>query len=469
MSTVFINRQSELSALDEINGRKGAQFVAVYGRRRIGKTSVLVQWLEMNKRTKQVYWVAHRSTSSRLLAKFSQALQPILGTADPDFSFSSWEAALNELGRLAAKEHLVIVMDELPYLLESAPNFASLLQAAWDHALQRSQLRLLVAGSHYHMMHDTFVSGRGPLFGRTTADMLIREVGPDAMAQFLPGYSAEQLVEVYSVVGGIPKYLDLWNDRRPVLRNVQDLILSPNTIFRNESIFLIQDEIADPRTYVAVLEAIGIGARRPVEIAKASGVNIAHIGKYLHTLETLRFTRRTVSLEAPNPSSARTTQHEIRDPYLRFHFTFVQPHLRLLEQERIGRVMERVRAGFDAYVGRTGYEELCRQYVADLADNGELPFEALEVGRIWDRNTEIDIAALDRSGRTVLLGECRWRRKKMTPADLEHLKARAGQLKKLKGFRFHYALFSRSGFTAALKNQAKQDGTMLFEGVPMKR
>src|SRR5262249_37020187 len=178
---------------------------------------------------------------------------------------------------------------------------------------------------------------RGRLFGGTTADLLLDEVGLKEMSLFLPAYSPEQLVETYSVIGGVPRYLEAWSDRRPVLTNVRDAILSPVSIFRNEPAFLIQDEIADPRTYLAILEAIGAGMKRPVDIAKLAGVNLAHVGKYLHTLELLRFVRRIVSLEAPSPSTARTSQYEIRDPYLRFHFTFVQPNLRLLEQGRLDR------------------------------------------------------------------------------------------------------------------------------------
>src|SRR6185436_19153500 len=175
---------------------------------------------------------------------------------------------------------------------------------------------------------DTIASPRGPLFGRTTADLLLDEIPLPEMSLFLPEYSPEQLVETYSVIGGVPRYLEAWSDRRPVLANVGKVILSPVSIFRNEPAFLIQDEIADPRTYLAILEAIGGGMKRPVDAAKTAGVNLAHVGKYLHTLELLRFVRRIVSIEAPSPSTARTSRYEIRDPYLRFHFAFVQPNLR---------------------------------------------------------------------------------------------------------------------------------------------
>src|SRR5262249_2297215 len=153
----------------------------------------------------------------------------------------------------------------------------------------------------------------------------------------------------------------------------------------------------------------------------------------------------------------------IRDPYLRFHFAFVQPNLRLLEQGRLDRVMEIIRSGFEAHVGRVGYEELCRRHVASLADRRELPFEALEVGRVWDQRIEIDVAVVDRAAHTALVGECRWRRTKMSVADLDGLKSKTARLSKLSGYKIHYALFSRAGFTEALKKRASAERVLLVE------
>lgn len=462
----FYNRERELGLLGEIHRREGAQLVAIYGRRRIGKTSLLMRWIEAEVKARAVYFVAHRTTSSALLAKFSQALQPALGSADPAFSFSSWEAALRELGRLSQTDPLVLVIDELPYLLECEPSFATILQAAWDHDLRRSKLRLYLAGSHYHMMQDTLASPRGPLFGRTTADLLVDEIGIGEMSLFLPDYSPEQLVETYSVIGGVPRYLEAWSDKKTVVANIRDAVLSPVSIFRNEPAFLIQDEIADPRTYLAILEAIGGGMKRPVDIAKMAGVNLAHVGKYLHTLELLRFVRRIVSIDALSPSTSRISQYEIRDPFLRFHFAFVLPNLRLLEQGRVDRLLAVIRGGFEAYVGKTGYEEICRRHVAALADQGKLPFEVLDVGRIWDRRVEIDVVAIDRKSKVALVGECRWRRAKVGADVLDDLKARAAKLEKLRGYKLHTMLFSRAGFTAALTERAKRERVRLVSGVP---
>ena len=137
------------------------------------------------------------------------------------------------------------------------------------------------------MMRKQFVSGNGPLYGRSTADLLLDEVTLKDLHLFLPRYSQDQVVETFGVIGGVPKYLEMWDDRKPVLANIESLILSPVTIFRQEAMFLIQDEISEPRTYLAVLEAIGCGAKTPAFIARYTGIAINHIGKYLGVLTEL--------------------------------------------------------------------------------------------------------------------------------------------------------------------------------------
>src|SRR5438067_1124116 len=151
---MFVNRTRELAELETIYRRQGGQFVAVFGRRRIGKTALLSHWLKNRRHPGGIYWVAYRSSARLLLGRFSQALQGLTGNTDPAFSYSSWEAAFEDLARLVRSSRQVVVIDEWPYLVESVPGIASILQAAWDHHLKESKIVLILAGSHYHMMHD---------------------------------------------------------------------------------------------------------------------------------------------------------------------------------------------------------------------------------------------------------------------------------------------------------------------------
>jgi AAA+ ATPase superfamily predicted ATPase len=460
----FFNREKELKYLDDIYRRKGAQFLALYGRRRIGKTALINNWIQRRVKKRYVYWVAHRSSSKILLKSFSQALLPLLNTSDKEFSFSSWETALENIATIAKQNRAVIVIDELPYLIEAAPAFTSILQAQWDQSLNKSKVFLFLCGSHFHMMQDELISKKGPLYGRTTADLLLDEILPEDISCFLPRYSKEQIVETFSIIGGVPKYLEMWNDKKSVIKNIEELILSPITIFRQEPVFLIQDEISDVRTYLAVLESIGSGMSSQKSIAEKSGIALPNISKYLHVLSNLGFIRRIISVDAPNQSNTRMTSYEIRDAYLRFYFCFVQPNLPLLEQQRYHKLLEIIKERFTSYIARNGFEELCRRFIIARGDRGDLPFEPRYVGRIWNRSTEIDIAAIDPKNKNVLLGECKWTTNKMNEKNLETLKMKAGKLKNISRYNINFVLFSKSGFTRQLEKIALHEKVMLYEG-----
>ncbi len=462
---MFVNRENELKRLEDVYRRPGAQLLALYGRRRIGKTALLTHWISKQKHDEAVYWVAYRSSPKILLARFSQAIQPLTQGADPDFTYSSWEVAFRELARVARDKRVVVVLDELPYLLESMPGFATLFQAAWDHDLKDSRVMLILSGSHYHMMHHEILSPSGALYGRTTADMRLDAIEPAALAGFLPRYSEAQRIETYSVIGGVPKYLELWNDSWPVFRNIEEVLLSPVTIFRQEPTFLIQEELPEARTYLSILDAIGTGMKTPIGMGEITGLALPHVGKYLHTLLFLGMVRREVSLDVEDPEHTRTTRYEISDPYLRFHFTFLRPNSSLLEQNRVGPLMQIIRNRFDAYVGHTGYEEVCRRLMIGMGDSGSLPFIPERVGRVWTRSAEFDVAAIDRKHKAVVLGECRWTAKKMGLDVLGKLEQKASAFRRLEGFKVTYALFCKNGFGRRLMTEAASRGILLFEGL----
>jgi AAA+ ATPase superfamily predicted ATPase len=460
----FHDRVDEIQQLDRLLDRGTSQLVVVFGRRRIGKTRLLTRWLAQQRGTQGVYWVAHRTSSDILLRGFSRALTTALDPQAGEMVFPTWEAAIGRLFALAREQRTIAVIDEFPYLVRSVPALPSLLQALWDQHQQGSDLVLVLCGSHYQMMHDELLSPRRPLFGRATATLLLDEIAPEQLRLFLPRYSPEQIVETYAVIGGVPKYLELWDDRVPVLRNIEQLILSPVTIFRHEAMFLIQDELAEPRTYLAILESLGAGLKGPKQLSERSGIAVNHMGKYLSTLLDLRLVRRVLSSDVFDRRQSRATRYEIRDPFMRFHFQFIYRHPELVEQNRMDRLVEIIRRGFDSHVGSSGYEELARRHVAALGEADRLPFRPEVVGRAWNREVDLDVVAVDHRSRSALLAECKWTRTKLGPDVLQDLRRRAARLRRLGGYHRHFALFSRAGFTKGLIRQAARENVLLFSG-----
>jgi len=205
--------------------------------------------------------------------------------------------------------------------------------------------------------------------------------------------------------------------------------------------------------------------KTPTGMSEVTGIALPHVGKYLQTLLFLGLVRRDVSLDVEDPGHTRTTRYEIADPYLRFHFTFLRPNSSLLEQNRLGPLMQIIRDNFDAYVGHTGYEEVCRRLLIGLGDSGALPFAPERVGRVWTRTAEFDVAAIDRKHKAVILGECKWTSRKAVWDALENLERKAGMFRRLEGYKVTYALFCKSGFDRRLLANAASRGVLLFEGV----
>jgi AAA+ ATPase superfamily predicted ATPase len=460
----FKNRIRDLQFLNQRFAGKKARFMVVYGRRRIGKTVLLRHWIEEHLSGKHLLWTAHRTTSDVLLGGFSEAIAKLTPEVRGEVKFTNWQAAFEQLFHLGNSRRLAVVIDEFPYLVECAPEIPTLLQKLWDKHKDENHLFLILCGSHYHMMHEQFASRQKPLYGRVTENLILDEIAPEELGLFLPRYSPEQIVETYSVIGGVPGYLELWDDRRPVFRNIEEQLLSGITFFSQEATLLIQDEIAEPRTYLAILEAMGANRSTPAELARATGIAINHMGKYLRTLLDLRFVRRILSEDAKNRTQTRMTRYEIRDPFLRFHFQYIYPYADLVQQKRIGRLTEIVRTNFDGYVGNTAYEELARRKIAQLGDEQELSFSPDYIGRAWTRQVELDVVAVGWKQKSVLIGECKWQSARVTDAVLDSLIERGEKFLNFAGFKKHYALFSKSGFTASLEERAKQKNVLLFSG-----
>jgi len=466
-SKPFKNRTFELAELNALADSKKAQMLVLYGRRRIGKTSLLKHWGETHK-APSFYWTGYRTTSEQLLESFSARLAGITPGVSTDFTFKNWEAALVHLFKLAEKKAVIAVIDEFPYLVEMEPSIPSLLQRLWDEQAPKSRLILALCGSHYHMMHEEFASSRKPLYGRASRHIILEEIAPSELNLFLPRYSSEQIVETYGVTGGVPAYLELWDDSRPVMHNIKDLLLRPATFFSQEAILLIQDEIAEPRTYLGILQALGSGFKTPKQIADASGLHLNHIGKYLATLVNLRFVRRVLSEDSENRRTSRNSKYEICDPYLRFHFQFLYPYPDMRQFDGGGWLAERVKEQFASFIGKTSYEELARRHVQRMGDAAELSFHPQYVGRAWNRAVELDLVAINWQDKSVLYGECKWTSKKMSGKDLDSLKERSEKLTKLKGFKAQYVLASKSGFTAALTRKLP-DEVILLQGGDFRR
>lgn len=461
----FVGRQRELAALNRILSQGGAQFILVYGRRRVGKTTLLLNWARQSGKP-FIYWVANRDTPAQVRLSFTRA---VWRWAHPESQavprFESWEDIFETTAQLVGDQPVILILDEFSYATESDESLASHLQAAWDHRFKDSRITIVLSGSHIGMMVD-LMGYQAPLYGRFSAQLPVDPLPFEALRDFLPHYTAAERVAVYAVTGGVPAYLERFDDRRSLSGNLQELFMQRTSIFRTEPFFLIGDVIRrETQTYEAVLKSIAAGSRTPQEIGNALGVSSSYLSPYLKQLEELHLVRRRIPATTPpeRREKTKTSQYHLIDPYLRFYFRFIAPNADLVEQELSQVLWERISDQFRAFVGLTAFEDLCREWVLVKARAAKLPMVPELVGSHWSADAQVDVLAINWHEKSILLGECKWGVDTVGRSVIRELVNKTEKVVPGEGWQVTYAYFARAGFTDAARQEAQTVGALLID------
>lgn len=459
MKFPFRGRQQELSLLDHLWEASGAQFLVLYGRRRVGKTALLSHWIERTGH-RALYWVATPSSPLSQLRSFSQV---VYNTANPDapapdnFTYTTWEQAWRQVANLARKERLAVFIDEFTYILKVTPEIAGVLQNLWDQVLSKTNLFLCISGSHLGMMKREFLNYQAPLYGRATAQIHLQPIPYGQTGLFFPKYSAVDRVALYAIFGGIPAYWERIDPGKSLSQNIKVQLLSSNNLMQSEPALLLHDFVSDLHNYAAILTAIANNARTPKEIAAITGLPNSHIPKYLSVLVEAGFVQRQVSL-TENPTTSRSGRHHITDPYLRFYYRFLEARQYQFSMKIQEQALAEITRHMIDFIGTHTWEELCREWVLRAGALGRLPFMPDQVGSVWNRTVQIDVAGINRMEKTLILGECKWT---LGVSDrkiiAELIEEKTAKIVPEQGkWRVYFLAFARSGWTSgALAYQDK--------------
>lgn len=465
----FVDRQAELRELNQLvtSAQQGqSEFVMVYGRRRVGKTTLLLHWAEQSGLS-YLYWVARRETAEATRHSLARALWRWAYPAELDVqppSFNSWEALFEQMGRMVGREPVILIFDEFSYAVEADSSLPSHLQAAWDHIFKEKRVIIALAGSHIGLMVDMF-SYHAPLYGRFTGQLALGGLPFATVADFFPTYTAEERVAIYAVLGGVAGYWDRFNPDQNLVTNLQQHLFQRMGMFRSEPMVLINDVVRETRHYEAVLQAIATGAHTPSEMATVTGIAASNLGPYLKRLVDLRFVERRLPVTMPLAQRRTTTRsrYHLSDAYLRFYFRFMEPNLELIEQGRTALLWERIREQFRAFIGQTTWEELCRTWVLTQADAGQLPLTVELVGSHWASDAQIDVVAINWRDKAILLGECKWGLPEINRTVVRTLLEKASLVVPGDDWQVHFAFFARSGFTPAARAEAEAVQALLID------
>ena len=403
---MFVDRRQELALLDSLLERKypsPAQFVLMYGRRRVGKTSLLLHWAASTGLPFSYFPADKGPAALQRKELFARILGTDVGEAP---TFESWASCWQTIARFLADRRHILILDEFPYVLAADPAAASALQHAWDHLFQGSQLVLVLSGSHVHTMGH-LQKADSPLFGRFTGQWHLQPLPFAALREFFPSWSPEERVAAYAIAGGVPAYLEWLDPTLSLTENIRQVILVPGSRFVGEPTMLLYDELSEASTHLAIIKAIGAGGHTLAEISSAALVSKSHLPAYLTRLQELRLVERRlpVTIAPAKRRLAKSGRYHLADPYFRFYFRFIHTYRDELAQRR-EQLLPAIQDNLRAFVGATAFEELCRQWVVGQARAGDFPFAVQEVGSHWSPGVQVDVVAINWPKREVLLGEC---------------------------------------------------------------
>lgn len=461
----FVDRERELGWLEERWRAPGAQLLVVYGRRRVGKTELLKQFIHGKP---AIYVLADRRPEREQLREAAARAGAHFGDAFIGRKgFESWLEAFEYLQARLGRGHrnrarrLILAIDEYPYLVENNSATSSLFQKGWDETVRHLPLCLVLCGSSMAMMESEILVQRAPLYGRRTGDLQVRPLDFRGARRFLPPRKPfEASVEAYAVLGGMPGYVRQFRFDRALERNVREQILTPGAFLFREVDFLLKEELREPRNYLAILRAVGQGKRKFGEIINETGLakNILH--KYLHVLERLQLIEREVPVTERAPHRSKRSLYGLQDPFVAFWFECVYPFVSDLELGETGPALRRFRELLPHLLGRA-YERIARE---SIRRNEGVPFPISRVGRWWDAEGEIDLIGVNEEMNGILFGEVKWSRRPIGLDILRDLKAKAARVEwGRRGRREVFALFARGGFTPDMRKVAREEGILLFE------
>jgi AAA+ ATPase superfamily predicted ATPase len=436
----FIDRREELQRLERSAAARDGGLVVLWGRRRVGKTRLLVEWCRQG----GVYWVADTSAAPLQLRSFAETVAGRLpGFGDVDYR--DWTSLLRRLAREASAAGFrgPIVIDELPYLLASSPELPSVLQSFVDHDMKQAQIVLALAGSSQRMMQGLTLSPNAPLYGRASELFKLAPLPPGCIVDVLGGGDSLEAVRAYAIWGGIPRYWELAAAFDDLRQAVHALVLDPMGPLHDEPNRLLLEETPSAIALRPILDVIGAGAHRLSEIAGRIGQPATSLARPVARLQELDLVLRETPFGDPERGTKRAL-YKLADPFLALWFSLVAPKRSALVQlPRAGR-LRLFDAAFPQLVA-TVWEGLCRKAVPRLAER--LGDEYGPAARHWSAGgNEWDVVAESLRGGKLLLGEAKWTEKAPTASDVEGVAQRliAKGVPPISGrerANLHYAIF----------------------------
>ena len=450
----FLGREKEILDLEKEYARDGG-FVVIYGRRRIGKTTLIKQFI---KSKTAFYFLATKEVESQSMKRFAGVIARTTGNSVlQKAAFSDWLDLFQAVADYKPNEKKVLVIDEFPYLVKVNDSFPSILQNAWDEILKDSNVMLILCGSLISMMKKHALSYESPLYGRRTAQMRIAPL-PFTTVYENQKLSFEEAAEQYSITGGVPKYMEFFSDVQPLYEQIKENVLSKNGFLYEEPNFLLTDEVQVLTNYFSIIKVIADGNHKLGTIAGILGLETSALTPYLKTLSELGFTEKQVPVTEKNAEKTRKGLYFISDNFLRFWFRYVYPYKGELELDNMQISLDELDKDFKEKFVAFAYEDICKEIFARLCSDKAIDFTPSKIGSYWlndkSGNTQIDVMAVDTVNKRLFAGECKYHNQPIDADVYFELVKKVDNSSEIKsafkGYTVIYGVFSKSGFTSRM-------------------
>ena len=458
----FIDRQEELSYLNQEYSSAGFKFISLIGRRRMGKTRLIEEFIK--NKPDAVYFLVQELDDKELRLAFAKRLHRELNISF--FGTPSWDTIFEEIFKASENTRIILVFDEFQRFLGINKSVPSILQGLIDTHARKSELFLIVTGSSIGMMHKLF-DYASPLYGRRTGQLYIQPLKPFYLNEWFPHIPLKKIVEIYSVFGGTPKYLEDADPDKSIMDNITSSILDKKSILYSEPEILIKTELPNSATYFNILKLISEGKTKPVEIAGSLSIKQTSLGYFLGVLEKdMELIKREVVV---TEKKARTKKsiYIMNDPFFKFWFRYVYPYKSDIEIGNADYVTEKIEKSLNSFIGHA-FEDICKHILLAMnKESGMLPFKISKIGKWWGykrddgarKELEIDIVGINNETKDILFVECKWKENVDAKKIIDGLKEKTEFVDWHNTNRNeYYAVFAKS-----FKERITEPGIMLFD------
>jgi len=420
----FFDREEELERLQRL-ARTGGLGV-IWGRRRIGKTRLLLEWCKKND---GLYTVADQSAAPIQRRYFAASLAARFPGFD-QVQYPDWRSLLERISAEAVHRRWKgpLILDEFPYLVATSPELPSIFQVWVDHEIKKANLAVVIAGSSQRMMQGLVMSATEPLYGRALEAFHLQPLPAGYLSEALSIPAARDVILAYAVWGGVPRYWELVSESGLTLdRAVDHLVLNPLGLLHEEPERLLLEELPPAVGLRSLMDAIGLGAHRVSEIAARIGAPATSLSRPLQRLIELGLVQRETPFGTSSASS-KVSLYKIADPFCRMWFRVVAPNRGFLANAPKA-ARERYWREARPALASAAWEELCRLWVSFGPMHHQVLREAGDwepARRFWrGEGPEWDVISQTIDESCILLGEVKWSER---PRDKTRLRTLARKL-----------------------------------------